>query len=406
MGDERTLQDAQAMTRRRTVLFLSDETDFTGATMVLLRVMRGLDRRRFAPAAFINHANVRLSRILREEGIPCSESRAFGDLDTVRGLETGVGWRKTSARLAAIARLTPALVRCIRGSGADLLHANNYPLALYCAPAAVLTRTPFVFHDHNLREIRPRNWLNYKAVGWLCSRTVVVSEACRRNLAAAINTDKIVVVRNGVELPAISTSRARDVRVSLGIEPAAPLLAIIGQPREEKGVHVFIEAAAAIVKVIPAAKFLIVGYLFDADAYQERLRGLTDRYELQDHVIFTGWRDDIPDVVSAIDLLVHCRLTPEPAALVLIEAMAAGKPVVVSDTGGSSEIVLNNVTGKVYPPGDARALATAVIELLQDRDQMKQMGIAARKRVESEFTEERQVEEFEDLYQRILQTNR
>jgi glycosyltransferase involved in cell wall biosynthesis len=186
------------------------------------------------------------------------------------------------------------------------------------------------------------------------------------------------------------------------VGPSDPLLAIIGQPREEKGIHVFIEAASEIAREFPAARFLVVGYLFETDPYHQRLRDMVNQLGLQQRVVFTGWRDDIPAVVSALDVLVHCRITPEPAALVLIEAMAAGKPVVVSDTGGSPEIVRDGVTGRLYPPGDAAALARAVMELLRDPGRLKAMGAAGRNRVEDGFTIARQVRQFEDLYADIL----
>jgi glycosyltransferase involved in cell wall biosynthesis len=398
------VNNAPAGAGRRTVLFLSDETDFTGATVVLLRVMKGLDRSRFTPVAVIHEANSRLAGILEAEGIRCFRTAAFGTLDGMRGLETGIGLRKTAARLAVIAGLTPTLVRCIRASRPDVIHANNYPLALYCAPAALLTRTPFVFHDHNLRDIRPRNWLNYKLAGLASRKTVVVSDACRRNLEAAVPARKIVVIRNGVDLPGAQEVSAQDIRASLGVAPDAPLLANIGQPREEKGIHVFIEAAAKIAEAFPAARFLVVGYLFDGDPYHRRLREMVASLGLERHVLFTGWRDDIPAIVSSLDILVHCRTTPEPAALVLIEGMAAGKPVVVSDTGGSREIVLDGVTGKLYPAGDAAALASCVIELLHDPQRLKEMGAAGRRRVEDTFTVARQVREFEDLYEDIVRS--
>lgn len=384
------------------MLFVSDETDFTGATVVLLRIMRGLDRSRFAPAAFIHEANARLAAILRDEGIRCVPSAAFLTLEATRGFETGAGLGKMLARARTIAGLSPALARAIRDTRAAVVHANNYPLALYCAPACILTRTPFVFHDHNLREIRARNWLNYRAVGSLCRRTVVVSDACRANLSSAVPPGKITVIRNGVDMPMLDAARARLVRASFDVGPGDPLLAIIGQPREEKGIHVFIEAAAAIAREFPAAKFLVVGYLFEDDPYHRRLREMVSQFGITRQVIFTGWRNDIPDIVSAIDVLVHCRTTPEPAALVLIEGMAAGKPVVVSDTGGSKEIVLDGVTGRLYPAGDSASLAAAVAELLRDPKRLEAMGAAGRRRVERYFTIERQAREFEALYRGIL----
>jgi glycosyltransferase involved in cell wall biosynthesis len=261
----------------------------------------------------------------------------------------------------------------------------------------VATRTPYLFHDHNLRPISARNWLNYRAVGLFASRAVVVSEACRRHLERAIPAAKLQVIRNGIDLGEASTEPSPALRRQLAGSEHAPLVALIGQPREEKGTHVLLEAAPEIVARHPDARILIVGYLFQ-DEYQRRLDELVRSHGLERHVIFTGWRNDVPAIVANVDVLAHCRVTPEPAALVLIEAMAAARPVVVSDTGGSGEIVIDGVTGRLYPPGDAKALARAVIELLDDPVRAAAMGRAGRTRVEQHFTLAAQARAFEQVY--------
>lgn len=386
---------------RRVILFVSEETDLTGAGMVLLRIIKGLDRSRFTPVVFVHEANQRLVRHVVQLGVPSVASDAFGDLVAQRALESGAGVRKMAARLRIIGRLTPQLVRCIRQHRVDLVHANAYPMALYCAPACLLTNTPFIFHEHSLRSVRPHNWLNYWLVGRTAARTIAVSEACKRNLLSAIPSSKIAVIRNGVDPTAVEPDAADRVRAEFGVGPGEFLLALVGQPREEKGAHVYIEAAAEIVREQPSTRLLVVGYLFEEDAYQQRLYRLVRSLGLERHVIFTGWREDIPVIMWAIDMLVHCRLTPEPAALVLIEAMAAGKPVVVSDTGGSREIVLHGVTGLLYPPGDAKALARSVLDLLRHPEKLKAMGVAGRRRVDELFTMDRQVQQFQEVYTEI-----
>ncbi len=390
------------MNHRYNILFFSEETGLTGAGIVLIRLIKNINKNRFRPIVFTNKKNEALMRILEEENIPYWKSNAFRDFKSMHYFETGFGVKKIIARIALIYRITIELVPCIRRYKIHLIHANNYPVSLYCTFAALFTKTPFIFHEHNMRKIRFHSWLNYKFVGITCAKTVTVSDACKKNLNCAIHQKKLLTIRNGVDLEKGDHTRGYNIRKCFNIGHDDPVMAIIGQPREEKGAHIFIEAAAGVIKSFPHAKFLIVGYLFQ-DEYQKGLYKLVEDLKLKQNVIFTGWRSDTPNIISSIDILVHCRLSPEPAALVLIEAMAASKPVIVSDTGGSREIVLHDIAGKIYPVGDSEALSEAIIELLKDPKARERMGIAGRNRVEQKFTLHRHVKEFQALYSNILE---
>ena len=109
--------------------------------------------------------------------------------------------------------------------------------------------------------------------------------------------------------------------------------------------------------------------------------------------------------MASIDVMAHTRVTPEPAALVLMEAMAMGKPVVASNTGGTSELILDQVTGFVVPPQNSKALSNGIIELLKNEGMAREMGSNGRRRVEENFTLDKQIHAIQNLYQEIMQNS-
>jgi len=126
---------------------------------------------------------------------------------------------------------------------------------------------------------------------------------------------------------------------------------------------------------------------------------------LEDNVIFTGHRDDIPDIIADLDILVHASSRPEPFGLVIIEGMACGKPVVATAAGGVTEIIEDNVNGVLVPCEDSRAIARAVVELLENRERAMKIGFAGQKTVVEKFSHTRQTNQVEKLYRHVLNQN-
>lgn len=211
-------------------------------------------------------------------------------------------------------------------------------------------------------------------------------------------------IYNGLDLRAFAPRDGAAFRRRYGLE-GRRVIGLFGQPLPEKGHRVAIDATAAVVHRHPDAALIIVGYKYQS-AYQRELDGLVASRGLEDHVFFTGWQDDVVEALSAIELLVHARVTPEPAALVLQEAMALGKPVVASDTGGTRELIADGETGLLVPPGDPERLAQAIGALLDEPVRGEAMGRAGRARVEARFTLDRQVRALAELYESLSSRSR
>jgi glycosyltransferase involved in cell wall biosynthesis len=299
-----------------------------------------------------------------------------------------------------------AVGRLARQIGAAILVANTVRAALYTAPAAHLTRIPFIWHmrDFWLTESRPRRlWADTLVKRLLCAaarRVVVNSRATAAHLPCPGN---VAVVYNGVEVdrfdPALD---GRLFRQHYGIPPDAPLMGTVGRLRPWKGQDRFLRALARVREARADVWGVIVGGspFGVQDGYPPYLRLLAADLGLSDRVIFTGQVTDTRPALAAMDLFVHVG-DPEPFGLVNLEAMAMAKPVVAFAHGALPEIVTKGETGLLVIPGDEAALVRVVACLLSDPARQLAMGQAGRRRVAEHFSAERVVQEIDAVLQEM-----
>ena len=168
-----------------------------------------------------------------------------------------------------------------------------------------------------------------------------------------------------------------------------------------RGYAHLLEAARLVEAAMPGVHWVLVG---DGELRGE-LEGQRRSLGMEAQVHFPGWREDIPDVLALCDLFVLPSLG-EHFGRVLIEAMAMARAVVATDAGGVPEIVLHGETGLLVPPAQPKALAEAVLALLEDPGRAARLGAAGRRRAETEFSLSRHVEAVEALYQELLGAGR
>jgi glycosyltransferase involved in cell wall biosynthesis len=196
--------------------------------------------------------------------------------------------------------------------------------------------------------------------------------------------------------------RAR-VRAEWGVRDDEVLIGMAGRVTRWKGQSVFVQAAKLIAERHPQLKFAAVGGVFDTEKfYMERFRKEVHDAGLENKLTINDFRADMPDVFAAFDIFVLPSILPEPFGLVVIEAMASGKPVVATAPGGPSETVVDGETGFLVPPSDASAIARALEELLAGPQKRISMGEAGRRRAREMFSLPRYVTEFEELYDAVL----
>jgi glycosyltransferase involved in cell wall biosynthesis len=232
--------------------------------------------------------------------------------------------------------------------------------------------------------------------------TVCVSEAqAVRVRRAGVPPDKITVIRNAVGLNQDDTPdpRYRNTLLDLFERPPTWLVAAAGRFSPEKGFDHFVEAAAVVRRTIPDAGFVLFG--------DGPLRGAIARKiaecGLEKSFILAGFRRDLQAFLPHFDLAVLPSYT-EGLPVFVLEAMAAGVPVVATAVGGTPEAVVDGITGHLVPPGDPVALAARVVQLLQNESQRRRMGACGQQRVEDHFTFAAQCAAYQRLFDRMAIT--
>ena len=164
----------------------------------------------------------------------------------------------------------------------------------------------------------------------------------------------------------------------------APVVGMVGRLRPWKGQDHFLRAMRLVADQRPDAWFVLVGGVVFAERepFLPRLRELAAELRLLDRVVFAGQMEDVAAAYAAMDVVVHCSVEPEPFGRVVIEAMAASRPVVAYDWGGPHEIVIPGETGLLVAPGDYGALGEAALALLRDAGRRRVLGAAGRARAE------------------------
>lgn len=244
-------------------------------------------------------------------------------------------------------------------------------------------------------------WLYHTAAHWV-NGFIAVSDDVKAALMKdfSINSDDITVICNSVDVRRYQQSVDRiEIRTKLGLPPDACIVSVIATFKRQKGHRYLIEAAAPVVKAYPNVHILFVG---DGEL-REVLQEQVSAADMTEHIHFLGFRQDIPDLLAASDYFVLPSLW-EGLPMALIEAMAAGLPVVATDVSGSRQVVVNGETGLLVAPGDAQALANALQQLLSQPQRARAMGLAAQRRVTDHFGAKKQAADHLALFQAQQET--
>jgi len=289
---------------------------------------------------------------------------------------------------AGVARLAWRLARTARRF--DVVYANTQKALVVASVAGALARRPVVWHLHDLLTDehfgRAQRRLVVLLARLFVRRVIANSEATRDAFVRAGGRAATVqVIYNGIEpapFDAVSDDEASRVRVGLGAG-RAPVVGLFGRIAPWKGHLVLLEAMAEL----PDVHAILVGEAtFEADRdYPEVLRARAASLGLTDRVHGLGFRDDVPALMRACDVVVHASTSAEPFGRVIVEGMLAGRPVIATRAGGAVELVDDGVTGLLTPPGDADALRDAITRLLTNAPLATRLGASGRASARQRF---------------------
>jgi glycosyltransferase involved in cell wall biosynthesis len=284
----------------------------------------------------------------------------------------------------------------------DIVHAHvarDYiPASIACVAAK---RVKFVITRHVMFPLKPFNRFALKNL----SRAIGVSPAVGNALKQVFPHDKIRVIPNGIDFDDSDEDqrlkRRHEFREFHSIPSEALLIGSVGQLIPLKGQRDLVLAAAEVVKEVPNAQFVIVGKDHTVDKkFRQELRRLAKVSGLDQHILWLDWTDDLQTLFAAIDLYVSPSHS-ESFGLATLEAMAAGLPIVATDTDGSLELLQRKEI--LVPFGDAVRLARRMAELLKDEASRRLLGDELRQRANENYSLENMVDRLEELYREILQ---
>jgi glycosyltransferase involved in cell wall biosynthesis len=308
-----------------------------------------------------------------------------------------VGADVVCLKMGKIRYLNPLVIMrlrsIIREKEINIIHTDSSTETFYAGIAARMMTIPLIWHI----RVNEGEWFLDRILSILSTRLILVAHAIRERFAWLKKSRKLVVVHNGVDLEEFDRiSDSSSLREELNVNKDIVILGCFGRIERRKGQEYLIAA----MQHINNAKLILVGS--EDKKYLKRLKQLSEEFKVSRRIIFAGYRKDIPRILQEIDLLVFPTLS-EGFSRVILEAMAAQKPVVATNVGGNSEAVVDGKTGYIVPSGDSLALAEQIKKLVADKKKRKRMGQAGRKRVSSMFTIQLNVEGIQEVYAEILQ---
>jgi glycosyltransferase involved in cell wall biosynthesis len=367
------------------ILFAKDRLHETGGTLYYLHVLPRLDPARVTPLLCAFASRHPIAERFEAVGI---KPRFFGRTK----------WDPRSVR---------DVLQFACGHHVDLVHLDGATSFPFGRLGARLTGLPTIAHFHSMLELPPVRALLNRQPMLSASRSIAVSAAVRQwaIAALAIAPERIEVFHNGHDIDRYASPSAdahSRIRREFALADNLPLVGVVGRlDVAQKGQDVMIRALPALQERCPGVALLLVGDGPD----RGRCEALVDQLGLVDAVRFSGHRNDVPDLLAAVDIVAVPSACDEGLPLVAIEASAAGRPIVAFDGGGLPEVVVHGETGIIVPKGDVGRLSEAIASLLEDPELARRLGEAGRRHA-ARFGLSRHVSELTDFYEAVLDEHR
>lgn len=369
------------------LLYVITKLELGGAQKELLSLISNLDKHRFQPFLFTARNGLLLSEALSINGLRLKRAKWLG-----RPINP---WKDILALFE--------IYRFIKKNDIQIVHTHTSKAGILGRWAARLAKVKFIIHTvhgWSFNDYQPF-FIHYIFV-WLerltaqfTHKLIVVSYSDKqKGLRNCIGReDKYVLIRYGIDY-AEFFSQGQKIKKELGINADTLVVGMISCLKPQKSPQDFIKLASLINEILPDVKFVLVG----DGILRRKVERSISKFNLQRQVILTGWRRDIPSILSGIDVFVLTSLW-EGLPISVLEAMATSKPVVATHTGGIAEVVSEGKTGFLVHPRDINKFTERLTGLLKDKNLRKTIGQNAKNALDFNFTIENMVKNIQALYE-------
>ncbi len=373
------------MSSQKNILFLHHVSCLGGAESYLLSVIEILDQSH--KKHFISQNFGPLTEILRSHDVNCHEVAMRG-------------WRRFKYSFLNLVSVRKIMKYC-RERNINFVCCNSYRVSPYAVLTARKLGIPCVSILHDFvppDKLRKFYFLKSDAI-------VAVSESIAATIRPYFKKN-IFSIYNGLDAKEFE-ERVKDpqkLRREFGVSEKTKIVGMVANIIPLKGHKLFLDAMEQIFREFDDVKCVIIGESPDESKLNIRdLKIYANQLNIADKVIFTGGRDDVPDLLSAFNILVSAS-DREAFGRVIIEAMALSIPVVATRCGGPEEIVVDGETGFLVPKADSAAMAACIKSLLLDKNKRGLMGMAGKERLKNIFTPEKTVQQFNRVFEQLMDT--
>ncbi len=377
------------------IVYFDHTAKLGGGEISLLNMVSHIDTALYTPVVVLGEEGDLASQLraanIETHILPLDEQISQTRKDTLDG-SMGLRLKQALNALSYVIRLSWFLHR----RGAQILHTNSLKADVLGGLAGRLASVPIVWHVRDRIAddyLPPRAAALFRLACRLVPQYLIVNSQATLDALELPSDSSTRVVHDGfVEPRGIARQRLEN----------EPLIGLVGRISPWKGQDVFIRAAAKVREQWPQVRFQIIGSaMFGEDNYEREVRALASELKLDDRLEWLGFRDDVPGLIADLDILAHASTIGEPFGQVVMEGMAAAKPVVATRGGGVVEIIKENETGLLVPMGDSNAMAEALLWLLQHPERALEMGQMGQKRVREHFTIQNTTRKVQALYRHI-----
>ena len=374
------------------VLFLSHLSTCGGAQNVLYLLLKGINLSIFEPIV-----------VLPSEGVLKEKIDLLGIKTYIFELSWWINIQNSFGEF--FDNRLNSLIELIQKENIDIVLTNT-SVIIEGALAAQICSIPHIWYIHELISLDPDlipiiDLYSFGSIiDHFSDKIIVVSEAVKSDLTKIYNSNKISVTYTGFEdnnYFKLNTNDHNKIK-KLNINNQTPVVTYVGDLSIRKGVLTLVDTAKEVLEKFPDVQFVVVGSLV---GLYENLKQKLEEENIYHAFHFLGFRHDAYEIIGVSNMLILPSVA-DPLPVVVLEAMANGKPVVATCSGGTEEMIIEGQTGLLCPVGDSKQMAQAIISLLNNPSQMKTMGVAALERLKKHFSYKQYISEFEENFLEVF----